>query len=56
MVALLLALGFQFTVFPYVTSPAGEARVWPIGKKAAALVSMALWLGVGIGGRAIGFV
>jgi Family of unknown function (DUF6644) len=56
MVALFLALGFQFTVFAYVTSPAGEARVWPVGKKMAALVSMALWLSVGIGGRAIGFV
>ena len=56
MVALLLALGFQFTVFAYVTSPAGEVRVRPIGRKAVALVSMALWLGVGIGGRAIGFV
>ena len=56
MAALFLALTFQFTVFRYVTSPAGEARVWPVGKKAAALVSMVLWLGVGIGGRAIGFV
>jgi hypothetical protein len=56
MVMLGLALVFQFTVFPWVTSPSRELRASPLLRKAAALVSMILWLGVGIGGRAIGFV
>jgi hypothetical protein len=34
---------------------AGEGRVSPIVMKLVALVSLALWFGVGAGGRWIGF-
>jgi hypothetical protein len=57
MVLLLLALCFYFTVHRHVVRPnsdAGETAT-SIWSKAVALVSLALWLGVGLAGRAIGF-
>ena len=53
MICLFLALLFHFTVFRRVTaSDTGTVRE----RALVALASMALWLGVGIGGRAIAFV
>jgi hypothetical protein len=54
MVCLLLAAIFTFTVKRRLTS-ADERRVRPLWFKLAALVSLALWLGVGASGRWIGF-
>jgi uncharacterized protein DUF6644 len=53
---LCLALGtiFAFTVRRKVAM-AGEGRVRPIWLKLVAVVSLALWFGVGAGGRWIGF-
>lgn len=53
MVALLLAIVFHWTVFrPTVNAPAEAARPRRI---ATAMVSMTLWFGVAVAGRAIGF-
>jgi hypothetical protein len=54
MASLFLAIVFTFTVQRKVTI-SEEARMSPIGSKVVALVSVALWSGVGIGGRWIGF-
>ena len=54
MLCLLLGMIWAFTVRRNVTA-AGEARVRPIWLKLVALVSLALWFGVGAGGRWIGF-
>ena len=54
MVCLVLATIFALTVRRNVTL-AGEERVSPIWMKLVALVSLALWFGVGAGGRWIGF-
>lgn len=53
---LCLALGtiFAFTVRRKVAM-AGEGRVGPLWLKLVAVVSLALWFGVGAGGRWIGF-
>ena len=51
---LLLGTTFALTVRRKVTL-AGEGRVNPIWLKLVALVSLALWFGVGAGGRWIGF-
>jgi uncharacterized membrane protein len=56
MVCLVLALTFHFTIFRRVALSHEETHPASFGDKAVALVSMALWLGVGVGGRAIGFV
>jgi hypothetical protein len=48
------AIVYTFTVRRAVLA-ADEARIGPVWGKLAALVSIALWAGVGIGGRAIGF-
>ena len=53
MIALLFALVFTFTVRRHVIM-ADEARVGPVWGKLVAVVSMAFWSGVGIGGKAIG--
>jgi hypothetical protein len=45
---------FTFTVRRKVAL-ADESRVRPIWSKLVAVVSVALWSGVGIGGRWIGF-
>src|SRR5258708_17168372 len=55
MVSLVLAILFTFTLYRKVTlSP--EAQMAPIWHKLAALVSPVLWAGVGLAGRAIGYV
>ena len=48
------AILYTFTVRRAVLA-ADETRVGPVWGKLAALISIALWAGVGIGGRAIGF-
>lgn len=50
---LFLAIAFQFTMFRRVAS--GEKATSGIGK-AAAFLSLFLWFGVGLAGRAIGFL
>ena len=52
--SLLLAIVFTFTVRRKITS-ADEGRISPAVYKIVALVSLALWFGVGAGGRWIGF-
>src|SRR5258708_28556324 len=54
MSSLLLAMIFAFTVRRKVAL-AGEGRVRPVWLKVVAVVSLALWFGVGAGGRWIGF-
>jgi hypothetical protein len=54
MVSLVLAITFTFTIRRRV-SMAPEGRIPPIWLKVVALVSLTLWLGVGAGGRGIGF-
>ena len=54
MIFLFFALGFTFTVRRAVVM-ADEARVGPFWSRFVSLVSIALWSGVGIGGKAIGF-
>ena len=54
MTSLLLALIFTFTVHRKVVL-ADESRVGPLWSRLVAVVSIALWSGVGIGGRWIGF-
>jgi hypothetical protein len=55
MAALTLALAFHFSVFRLVAS-GGEERFPAAVRAAVALASIVLWLSVGAGGRAIGFV
>jgi hypothetical protein len=52
---LLPAVIFQFTLFRWVTRQDDVNRPKLLGALAAVL-SFALWVGVGVGGRAIGFV
>jgi hypothetical protein len=54
MTSLALAIIFTFTVRQRVTQ-ADAARIGPIKSKLVALISLALWSGVGVGGRWIGF-
>jgi hypothetical protein len=54
MTSLFLAIVFTFTVRRKVVM-ADETRVGPLWCKLVALISVALWSGVGIGGRWIGF-
>jgi putative flippase GtrA len=54
MTSLLLALIFTFTVHRKVVL-ADESRVGPLWSRVVAVVSVALWSGVGMGGRWIGF-
>ena len=56
MTSLALALGFHFTVFSTVSASDDEARFSPMRRRIVACVSLLLWLSVGAGGRAIGFV
>jgi Family of unknown function (DUF6644) len=51
---LILAMVFTFTVRQRMLV-SDEARVSPAMRRIVALTSMTLWLGVGVGGRAIGF-
>jgi hypothetical protein len=54
MTSLLLAILFTFTLHRRITK-SDEARVGVLWRRMAAVVSVALWSGVGIGGRWIGF-
>jgi hypothetical protein len=54
MVCLVLATIFALTVRRKVTQ-VDESRLSPTVMKLVALVSLALWFGVGAGGRWIGF-
>ena len=54
MIALVFAILFTFTVRRRVVL-ADQARVGPFWGRVVALVSIALWSGVGIGAKAIGF-
>jgi hypothetical protein len=54
MLFLIGAIVFHYTVYGWVTRR--EAGVNPVWNKVAAVVSILLWLGVGIGGRGIGFL
>jgi hypothetical protein len=51
---LISAIVYTFTVRRAVLA-ADETRIGPVWRTLAALVSIGLWAGVGIGGRAIGF-
>ena len=53
MLFLLAAIVFTFTVRRWATS--NEGRVAVAGGRLVAAVSLLLWLGVGVGGRGIGF-
>jgi hypothetical protein len=54
MAFLAAAILYTFTLRSVVVRP--EPLAWgPMWRKAAAIVSITLWTGVGIGGRAIGF-
>jgi Family of unknown function (DUF6644) len=55
MVFLFAAILFHFTIYSHVIK-AREAQIRPLWNKLAAIMSIALWLGVGIGGRGIGFL
>jgi putative copper export protein len=55
MLFLLLALIFTFTIHRKLTT-SDETRVAPVWRWLAAFVSLALWAGVGLGGRSIGYV
>jgi hypothetical protein len=52
---LLLALIFTFTIHRKVAT-SEEGRISPALRKVAAIVSLLLWAGVGLGGRSIGYV
>jgi hypothetical protein len=54
MIALLFAILFTFTVRHRVVM-ADQAHVGPVWGRVVALLSIALWSGVGIGAKAIGF-
>ena len=55
MVFLVLAVAFTFTIHRKVAM-SEETEVSPLGRRAAALVSLLLWAGVGLSGRLIGYV
>src|SRR5262245_30756295 len=55
MLFLFAAILFHYTIYSHVTK-AREAQIRPLWNKLAAIVSIVLWLGVGIGGRGIGFL
>jgi hypothetical protein len=51
---LFFALLFQFTIYSRIVKREGASA--PIGGKIAAAVALCLWFGVGLAGRAIGFL
>jgi hypothetical protein len=55
MTSLVLAIIFNFTIYRKVIM-AEETQISPGRQRLAALVSLALWAGVGFAGRAIGYV
>ena len=54
MVFLFFAIIFHYTVYSRITS--ADDKIAPAWNKLAAIVSILLWTGVGIGGRGIGFL
>lgn len=54
MLCLFAALLFHFTI--YNRTVASEDKIAPTGGKVAAVITLALWFGVGLAGRAIGFL
>jgi hypothetical protein len=54
MLFLFLALLFQFTIYNRIVASEGKSA--PVGGKIAAAVALCLWFGVGLAGRAIGFL
>jgi hypothetical protein len=54
MLFLFFALLFQFAVYNRIVKNEGKAA--PVGGKIAAAVAICLWFGVGLAGRAIGFL
>ena len=54
MVFLFFALLFQFSIYNRLA--ASEDKVAPVSGKIAAAVALCLWFGVGLAGRAIGFL
>jgi uncharacterized membrane protein len=55
MLFLLAAMVFHYTIFTRVTRT-DDSRTSHVWAKVVAIISIALWLGVGIGGRGIGFL
>jgi len=55
MAVLFPAIIFQFTLFRWITHKDESTRTMLLGW-VSALLSLILWFGVGVGGRAIGFV
>ena len=55
MSSLVLAILFTFTIHRKVAM-SDESRVSPLWRRLVAVVSLVLWAGVGLGGRAIGYV
>jgi hypothetical protein len=53
MILLTLAILFQYTMYPHVRSMQAHIPIWG---RLLALTSLALWFGVAVCGRAIGFV
>jgi hypothetical protein len=59
MLFLFLALLFQFTIYNRTVAArtvASDDKSAPVGGKIAAAVALCLWFGVGLAGRAIGFL
>jgi hypothetical protein len=54
MLFLFFALLFQFGIYNRVVQSEGKSA--PVGGKIAAAVALCLWFGVGLAGRAIGFL
>ena len=54
MIFLFFALLFQFTIYNRIVKNEGSSA--PLGGKIAAGVALCLWFGVGLAGRAIGFL
>lgn len=54
MIFLFFALLFQFTIYNRIVKNEGASA--PVGGKIAAAVALCLWFGVGLAGRAIGFL
>jgi len=54
MLFLFAAMAYHFTIYRKVTNTDREPK--PVWSVALALISVVLWLGVGLGGRGIGFL
>ncbi len=55
MVFLFAAVTFHYTIYRRVTAET-DAGMNPLWSKLAAIISILLWVGVGVGGRGIGFL